>query len=90
MDKEFNSFKKFNSPMKPKIAPRLTKQSLIVIVNLLVAHAAGVDRRRVRILWIEDHRRICWIDFTRAHGHRLRTRVHAHLRVRLHLVLIHV
>lgn len=64
--------------MKPKVASRFTQKALIVIVNFLVTHAARIDRRCVRILWIEDHRCVNWVDFAGAHWHRLRPAVHPH------------
>lgn len=43
-------------PMEPEVAPRLTEDSLIVVMDLLVADPARVDRRSIGVLGIEDHR----------------------------------
>ena len=37
-------------------------------MDLLVTDAARVDRRGVRVLWVEDHWLVGWIDLLRGHG----------------------
>lgn len=44
--------------MEPKVTTRLAEYRLIVVVHLLVADAARVDGRRVRVLRVEHHRLI--------------------------------
>ena len=44
------------SPVEPEVTAGLAEDRLVVLVHLLVAHAAGVDGRRVRVLWVENHR----------------------------------
>lgn len=43
-------------PVEPEVAPRLTEDGLIVVMDLLVADPARVDRRSIGVLGIEDHR----------------------------------
>jgi hypothetical protein len=41
---------------------------LVIVVDLLMADAAGVDGRGVGILWVEDHGLISWVDLLARHG----------------------
>lgn len=44
-----------NSPMVPEVTPTLTQNSLVVVMNLLVANTTRVDGRGIGVLRIEYH-----------------------------------
>lgn len=55
--------------VKPEIATRLAKDGLVVVVHLLVANAARIDRRRGRVLRVENHRLARRVDPFVGHHH---------------------
>lgn len=57
-------------PMEPKVAAALAEYRLVVVVDLLVANSAGIDRRGVRICRVEDHGLIGRVNPTGRSSHR--------------------
>lgn len=55
--------------MKKEITTGFTENCLVVVVDLLMAHATWINGRRIRILRIEDHWLTRWIHFATAHCH---------------------
>lgn len=51
------------SAVKPEVTSRLAEYCLITVMDLFMTDTTGVDRWRIGVRWVKDHRLVGWINF---------------------------
>lgn len=57
-----NDSKEKYSPVKPEVAPAFAEDCLVIVVDFLMADAAGVDGGSIGVLGVEHHGLIGRVD----------------------------